>query len=303
MPTITSSRIPTPKGWDEFEDIALSAAKLRWESTDFYRNGRTGQKQDGVDIWGHDDDGRHIGVQCKNTINVISLAIIKTEILNAETFKPKLDRLYIATSAKRDGPLQADLREISQQRGQAGKFRVNILFWDDICQDLAKDDDTFFQHYPQFKGSVDPVKDHDKRLFGELTTLLTSDGVIGFLDRTSLAGYSFRLSSLDPLYEFYHVWNTPEREFITPALESVRKSLWDKVDAYVRTVGIETFPTHTPGFQTVPPEWETENPARFQRVVTELHSLAGDIVSLHRDLVRTGRTHLIGGDTERCEEN
>jgi len=29
----------------------LAAAKLRWNSSDFYRNGRQGQKQDGVDIW------------------------------------------------------------------------------------------------------------------------------------------------------------------------------------------------------------------------------------------------------------
>ena len=52
--------MPAPKSWDEFEDISLSAAKLRWNSTDFFRHGRLGQKQDGVDIWGHDDDKRHI---------------------------------------------------------------------------------------------------------------------------------------------------------------------------------------------------------------------------------------------------
>lgn len=52
MPTISSSKVPSPKSWDEFEEITLSAAKLRWNSTDFYRHGRQGQKQDGVDIWG-----------------------------------------------------------------------------------------------------------------------------------------------------------------------------------------------------------------------------------------------------------
>jgi hypothetical protein len=36
MPTIASSKVPPPKSWDEFEDIVLSAAKLRWKSTDFY---------------------------------------------------------------------------------------------------------------------------------------------------------------------------------------------------------------------------------------------------------------------------
>ncbi len=102
MPTIASSNVPTPKSWDEFEDITLAAAKLRWNSSDFFRNGRPGQKQDGVDIWGHDDDNRHIAVQCTNTVDGVSPATVKAEMANAEAFAPKLDRLYIATTAKRD---------------------------------------------------------------------------------------------------------------------------------------------------------------------------------------------------------
>ena len=46
MPTLGSAEIPAPKSWDEFEDITLSAAKLRWKSSDFFRHGRQGQKQD-----------------------------------------------------------------------------------------------------------------------------------------------------------------------------------------------------------------------------------------------------------------
>lgn len=297
MPTIASSNIPPPKSWDEFEDIALSAAKLRWESSDFYRHGRQGQKQEGVDIWGHDDDGRHIGVQCKNSIDGISLAVIEAEIKSAEAFTPKLDRLYIATTAKRDAPLQKAVREISTTRSKADKFKVNILFWDDLCQDLAQDDEIFFRHYPQFKKGVDPVKEHDKKLFEELATLLNSDGVIGFLDRTNMAGFAFRDTALDPLREFYYVWNTPEREFITPELEALRKVLWSKVDAYYEIIATETFPAKNPHFQTVPPEWEIEQPERFRRVVNALHSLAREIVSLHGQLVRKGRAQLVGGST------
>jgi hypothetical protein len=118
MPTIASSNVPTPKSWDEFEDITLAAAKLRWNSSNFYRNGRAGQKQDGVDIWGHDGDNRHIGVQCKNTVDGVSLTTVKDEIANAEAFEPKLDRLYIATTAKRDAVLQKAVREISEQRAR-----------------------------------------------------------------------------------------------------------------------------------------------------------------------------------------
>jgi hypothetical protein len=300
MPTISSSNVPAPKSWDEFEDMALAAAKLRWNSPDFYRNGRQGQKQDGVDVWGHDDDARHIGVQCKNTIGGIKLPTVEKEIASAEKFTPKLDRLYIATTAKRDEPLQKTVRGLSAQRAKAGLFKVDLLFWDDICQDLAKDEDVFFRHYPQFRQGVDPVIAHDKKLFDELTTLLSSNGVIGFLDRTNMAGFAFPEAALDPLREFYFTWNVPERKFLIPEIDSQRAALWAKADAYYSVVAAEVFPTRSnPDWHHVPPEWKHEDPARFKRVVDSLHGLAGEIVALHADLVRVGREQLIVAATKR----
>lgn len=295
MPTIASSVVPPPKSWDEFEDVTLAAVKLRWNSTDFQRHGRTGQKQDGVDIFGHDDDDRHIGIQCKNTINGISLAVVETEVKNAEAFEPRLDRLCIATTAKRDAQLQKEVRLLSAARRQQGTFRVDILFWDDLCQDLAKEEEVFFAHYPQFRHRVDAAREHDRALFDQLTALLHTDGVIGFLDRNNMAGFAFREAKFDPLREFYYTWNQPEREFLSPELEALRKALWQKVDAYLHLLAIETFPANNPSYHSVPPEWEYEQPQRFWRVVNELHSLAGEIVTLHGDLVRTGKAQLIVG--------
>jgi hypothetical protein len=256
--------------------------------------GRPGQKQDGVDIWGHDDDNRHIGVQCKNAVDGFSLTIVNAEIANAEAFEPKLNRLYIATTAKRDAVLQKAVRQTSKQRAQVGLFKVDVLFWDDICQDLAKDDDIFFRHYPQFRQGTDAVLEHDKKLFDELTALLSSDGVIRFIDQFNMAGWLFQNAELDPLSEFHERWNAPERRFITPELEAARQVLWSKAREYLSVIAIETFPADTPGWRSVPSEWEEEQPERFQRVVKKLHALAGEIVDLHADLVRVGRKHLIG---------
>jgi hypothetical protein len=294
MPTIASSNVPTPKSWEEFEDITLAAAKLRWNSSDFYRNGRPRQEQHGIDIWGHDDDNRHIGVQCKNTVGGVSLTAVKAEIAKAEDFEPKLDRLYVATTAKRDAILQKAVREISGQRAEVGLFKVDVLFWDDICQDLAKDDEIFFRHYPQFRQGADPVTQHDKKLFDELTALLPSDGVIRFLRQQNMAGWIFPSAELDPLSECNDRWNAPERRFITPELEAARQALWSKVRDYLRVIAIETFSANTPGWRWVPPEWEDEQPERFQRTVKNLHALADEIVNLHADLVGLARKHLIG---------
>lgn len=283
----------TPKSWDEFEDITLSASKLRWDSTDFFRYGRQGQKQDGVDIWGTDDQ-RRIGVQCKNTIEGITLQVIKAEVSNTDAFKPKLDRLYIATTAKRDAPLQKIARELSRTRRECGRFRVDILFWDDICGDLARDEEIFFTHYPQFRQGTDLAKEHNKKLFDELTNLLRSDGVIGFLDQSNMAGFAFREKALEPLREFYYVWNMPEREFVSADLENIRSSLWQKIDSYYDVYSKNTFACNNPELHTVPPEWESTQPERFWRVVNELHSLAGEIVHLHGKLIRKGREIFVG---------
>lgn len=293
MPTISSSVVPPPKSWDEFEDITLAASKLRWGSDAFFRNGRQGQKQDGVDVWG-DDDGRQIGVQCKNSVDGISMTIIEAEIANAEHFKPRIDRLYIATTAKRDAPLQSSVRTLSADRFKRGEFRVEILFWEDICQEIAKDDTVFFAHYPQFRNKTDPILEHDRKLFDELNAILKPEGVIYFLDQNNMAGFSFKADALHPLFDFYNTWNKPHKEFIVPELETIRKALWSKAKEYVAIVSVETFPCNNPDYHTVPPEWETDQPERFWRVVDALHRLAGEIVDLHSDLVRTGRSVFIG---------
>jgi hypothetical protein len=150
MPTIVGSHVFPPKSWDEFEDITLSAVKLRWGSPDFFRNGRPGQSQDGIDIFGQTSDFSKIGIQCKNTIGGVSEDVILAEIKKAESFNPPIEVLYIATTSNRDVKIQEKVRIISEQRIADGKFSVYMLFWDEVVFDLAKDKSEFFKHYPDF---------------------------------------------------------------------------------------------------------------------------------------------------------
>lgn len=293
MPTISSSHIPQPKSWEEFEDICLSAAKLRWDSSDFFGNGRLGQKQDGVDVWGYDIAGWHIGVQCKNTLAGISLAIVQKEICNAESFEPKLDHLYVSTTAPRDAKLQKEVRQISATRKAEGNFQVDILFWDDVAGDLGLDDKVFFKHYPQFKNEIDPSKAHDQRLYELYGQVMRSDGVIGFIDEWNMAGFPFPLAKLDPLQEFVANWNAPERRFSSPEIDAVRLELWTKARDYLEKINQNTFPANTPSWITVPPEWEVTFPAKFKCLVKELHCMAGEIVEIHGRLVQTAKAVLL----------
>jgi Restriction endonuclease len=57
--------LPQPKNWQDFEAIVCNAMSQRWKSPNLQKNGRSGQKQAGVDIYGPDDIGRRVGIQCK----------------------------------------------------------------------------------------------------------------------------------------------------------------------------------------------------------------------------------------------
>ena len=49
--------LPRPNDFEEFERVTLAALAQRWQSPNLQKNGRKGQKQAGVDIYGVDEIG------------------------------------------------------------------------------------------------------------------------------------------------------------------------------------------------------------------------------------------------------
>lgn len=184
MPTRSTSVLPSPASWQEFEILVLAAAKLRWRSPNFYGNGRPGQKQQGIDVWGEPAPGSRIGLQCKNTVRrALALDTVNNEIANADEFTPALTEMYVATTAPRDATLQTAVRHLSLAREQQGLFKVSVLFWEDISGDLASDQLVFAMHYPQFAPATpSPPTDDQVRLgaflnhYGTLVTYLFHAG-------------------------------------------------------------------------------------------------------------------------------
>ncbi|MEG4588338.1 hypothetical protein QUA54_24420 [Microcoleus sp. MOSTC5] len=139
MPTASTSKLPTPKSWDEFEDITWEIYKRKWHDNHAQRYGRSGQAQNGIDIYGRQNSsGKYIGVQCKRyEDNKLNQQIIKEEIVKAECFSPPLSEYIIATTASRDTKLQDWVRSLNEERVSENKFPVYIVFWEDICNDLV----------------------------------------------------------------------------------------------------------------------------------------------------------------------
>lgn len=150
MPTVSSSIIPPPKAWDEFEEIVLDSLKIKWNNSNLTKNGRQGQTQNGVDIYGDDSLGLNSGIQCKHVRGILAKDTILDEIKKAETFEPQINTFYIATNLNHDAKLQKFIRNLSHKRKKEGKFLVGIFFWEDIVQELIKSPSDFQKHYPQF---------------------------------------------------------------------------------------------------------------------------------------------------------
>ena len=155
MPTVAQSDIPPPRSWDEFEDLVRDLYARAWGDPHTQRHGRSGQPQQGVDIYGRPRDlgGRYAGIQCKRYAEgKLTGRGIKAEIAKAEQFSPPLADYTIATSEPCDAPLQEQVRDIDRARRAAGKFPVRVVFWDDLRGLLAGpgNRDLFQKHYPQY---------------------------------------------------------------------------------------------------------------------------------------------------------
>ncbi len=155
MPTPSTSDLPKPKSWDEFEDITWESYKRKWHDNHAQKYGRSGQAQNGIDIYGRQNSsGNYIGVQCKRyEDNKLNQKIIKEEIVKAECFSPPLSEYIIATTASRNTKLQDFVRSLNEERGLENKFPVYIVFWEDICNDLVAPNnrDLLEKHYSEWE--------------------------------------------------------------------------------------------------------------------------------------------------------
>ncbi len=147
MPSPPTTDLPRPKSWDEFEDISTDVLKRLWKEPYIVRNGRSGQKQNGVDIYGQPEhlggatSGKYAGAQCKVT-DALDLATVEAEVAKAKDFQPTLAEYLVLTTAPRNAQLQKEVRTHSWP------FRVHVMFWDDISLELSGHDDLLQKHFP-----------------------------------------------------------------------------------------------------------------------------------------------------------
>src|SRR5579863_6894503 len=133
MPTPAGSLLPPPKSWDEFEDICADLFSREWGDRNASRYGRSGQRQNGVDIYGRPRDGGIAAVQCKGRSQwpprSMTTDDIDDAVAEALTFEHPLKELTIATIAPNDRALQDHAFKITADHETKGLFRVYVAGW------------------------------------------------------------------------------------------------------------------------------------------------------------------------------
>ena len=154
MPTISGLQIPPPAHWQDFEILCCDLWRLIWNAPNTQRNGRQGQPQHGVDVYGRLDKGESwAGVQCKGKDNYTKRKLTKKELRDevkkAKSFEPEISEFILATTGPRDAKTQEMARKITQAHRKKGLFSVHVTFWEDIVNRMADFPSVIEKHYPK----------------------------------------------------------------------------------------------------------------------------------------------------------
>ncbi len=158
MTKLRNMKLFPPKDEKEFESLCLALWKQILRDPNAQFNGRRGQRQHGVDLFGKRPETLDwVGVQCKvRSDGTLTEDDIISDAKKARNFNPRLSELVFATTAPRDESLQAFARELTEQNAKSGSFVVSVFSWDDILLELSEESnldicrrfyDDFFVNY------------------------------------------------------------------------------------------------------------------------------------------------------------
>ncbi|MCC8943532.1 hypothetical protein H8A97_00045 [Bradyrhizobium sp. Arg62] len=108
-----SKQIAPPKSWADFEDLCHAIFRAEWNDPHAQKDGRSGQPQHGVDVFGSPNAIRDVfqGVQCKgkdkNYGRKPTIKELTQEVAKADSFAPALEHWVFATSAPKDEKITA----------------------------------------------------------------------------------------------------------------------------------------------------------------------------------------------------
>jgi len=142
-----------PENWQDFETLCKKLWGEIWECPEIKKNGRSGQTQHGVDVYGVPKyEEKYYGIQCKGkdeyTHSQLTENEIDEEIKKARTFEPELKKFYFATTSNKDAEIEKYIRKKDLEFRRKGFFEVHLFSWEDIV-DLIDENKKTHQWYVQ----------------------------------------------------------------------------------------------------------------------------------------------------------
>ncbi|WP_035945105.1 hypothetical protein [Burkholderia multivorans] len=129
-----------------FERFTRDLFAAHWNYPTAEMNGRAGQAQAGVDVYGINfGTGKLEAVQCKGKDGRYGHSVTKeelrAEVKKALLFKPEPSHYYLVTSSAADVAVQEEARLISAAHAAEGKFAVQVFGWEQLL--------ALLQNYPK----------------------------------------------------------------------------------------------------------------------------------------------------------
>lgn len=197
-----------PELWQDFEELCQMLWGEIWICPEIKRNGRNGNGQNGVDVYGVPKDEReYYGIQCKGkddyTHSQLTEKEIDKEIEKAKTFKPPLKKFYFATTANKDSTIEEYIRIKDLESRAAGLFEIHLFSWEDIVFKIDQnrrthdwyvrkiDFNTLYAVKVLFGGGLETIEYHPTLIRNEVTYRLKK--------REEARGLTFPYMEIDPI--------------------------------------------------------------------------------------------------------
>jgi hypothetical protein len=153
-----------PENWKDFERLCKKLWGEIWDCKEIKMNGRNGQSQHGVDVYGIPiGESTYYGIQCKGKDDYSHKQLTETEINIeielAKSFRPALAKLYFATTANKDANIEEYIRLKDIENRRDGLFQIHLFSWEDIVDliDENKETHDWYLNLNKFKVKSDVI--------------------------------------------------------------------------------------------------------------------------------------------------
>lgn len=168
MAVTAGTVLKRPDRYEDFESNSVKLWKVLLQTPNVQKNGRRGQPQKGVDLWGYRDRDieQPVGIQCK--LKGLGKEVTETELRDewheALTFSPPIREYFLLTTADNDAKLEELARQLAKEQKDLGRvIEFYVWGWEKICDEVIEHPDLV----RAFDNSWGPfAKEHSAKLDG-----------------------------------------------------------------------------------------------------------------------------------------